>query len=138
MAMNNNYYSNMNNGYPYINRPTYEAAAAPSLKGRPVTSFEEVRASMIDFDGSVSYFPDQANKKIYTKQINMDGTPQFKVYQLVEQPQELNFYSGPAQIDTVTREDFNKTVDALAAEIEALKNQLKSFSSSVPEKNYNF
>ena len=45
-----------------------------SLKGRPVSSLEEARALSIDFDGSVFYFPDLANKKIYTKQINMDGT----------------------------------------------------------------
>ena len=45
-----------------------------ALKGRPVSSLEEVRATGIDFDGSVFYFPDIANKRIYTKQIGMDGT----------------------------------------------------------------
>lgn len=40
-----------------------------ALKGRPVSSLEEVRATGIDFDGSVFYFPDIANKRIYTKQI---------------------------------------------------------------------
>lgn len=30
----------------------------PFLKGRPVSSLEEVRAIPIDFDGSVFYFPD--------------------------------------------------------------------------------
>ena len=34
---------------------------------RPVSSVEEVRAYPIDFDGSIFYFPDIANKKIYTK-----------------------------------------------------------------------
>jgi hypothetical protein len=41
---------------------------------RPVSSIEEVRAASIDFDGSVFYFSDLANKRIYTKQINLDGT----------------------------------------------------------------
>ena len=39
----------------------------PILKGRPVASLEEARAMSIDFDGSVFFFPDLANKKIYTK-----------------------------------------------------------------------
>jgi hypothetical protein len=39
----------------------------PGIKGRPVSSLEEARASMIDFDGSIFYFPDVANKRIYTK-----------------------------------------------------------------------
>ena len=38
------------------------------LKGRPVASLEEVRAASIDFDGSVFFFPDLANTRIYTKQ----------------------------------------------------------------------
>lgn len=44
------------------------------LKGRPVSSLDEVRATSVDFDGSISFFPDLANKRIYTKQINLDGT----------------------------------------------------------------
>jgi hypothetical protein len=56
-----------------MNRPVYPMPQI-SLKGRPVASIEEARASIIDFDGSVFYFPDLANKCIYTKQINMDGT----------------------------------------------------------------
>ena len=50
------------------------------LKGRPVSSLEEARATIIDFDGSIFIFPDLANNKIYTKQINMDGTASLKVY----------------------------------------------------------
>ena len=56
------------------------------IKGRPVSSIEEVRATSIDFDGSVFYFPDIANKKIYTKQINLDGTSTLNVYELKNTP----------------------------------------------------
>jgi hypothetical protein len=49
---------------------------------RPVSSIEEVKASPIDFDGSVFYFTDMANKRIYTKQINLDGTAAINVYEL--------------------------------------------------------
>jgi hypothetical protein len=51
-----------------------------------VSSIEEARASSIDFDGSIFYFPDLANKRIYTKQINLDGTSSLKVYELKELP----------------------------------------------------
>lgn len=55
------------------------------LKGRPVSSFDEAKASMIDLDGSLFIFPDIANNRIYTKQINLDGTASLKTYSLIEQ-----------------------------------------------------
>jgi hypothetical protein len=56
------------------------------LKGRLVSSLEEARATSIDFDGSVFYFPDLANRRIYTKQINLDGTATLNMYELRELP----------------------------------------------------
>ena len=53
------------------------------IKGRPVVSIDEARASQIDLDGSLYVFPDLGNKKIYTKQINMDGTASFNVFEMV-------------------------------------------------------
>ena len=80
-----------------------------SLKGRLVSSLEEARASSIDFDGSVFYFPDLANKRIYTKQINIDGTASLYVYELRELPIE-NETSGfvPSVEKFVTREEFER------------------------------
>lgn len=71
----------------YFQAPT-QPPRQPSyqLKGRPVSSLEEARALSIDFDGSVFYFPDLANKKIYTKQINMDGTATLNMYELKPVP----------------------------------------------------
>ena len=71
------------------------------LKGRPVSSLDEVRGSSIDFDGSVFFFPDLANKRIYTKQINMDGTATLNMYELASIP--LN---NETNINYVTREEF--------------------------------
>ena len=75
----------MYNNY-YQPTPTpYQAplrAVSTGLKGRPVSSIEEARASSVDFDGTVFYFPDLANKCIYTKQINMDGTATLLMYEL--------------------------------------------------------
>ena len=59
------------------------------MKGRPVSSFEEARAAAVDFDGSIFIFPDIANKRIYTKQINMDGTANMNMYELTEIPKAI-------------------------------------------------
>jgi hypothetical protein len=64
----------------------YQQQAA--LKGHPVSSFDEARATSIDFDGSVFFFPDIGNKRIYTKQINIDGTSTLNVYELRTTPIE--------------------------------------------------
>ena len=73
------------------------------LKGRPVSSLEEVRATSIDFDGSIFYFPDLADKRIYTKQINMDGTASLNMYELKPVPKEtVNDY--------ITRAEFEEAI----------------------------
>lgn len=97
-----------NNYYPQ-QQPTqqqYRQMPTMLLKGRPVSSIEEARASSIDFDGSIFFFPDVANKKIYTKQINMDGTMSLNLYELKEIPIAEN-------IGYVTRDEFEKTINEL-------------------------
>lgn len=121
--------------YPYQARPTYmdpqmQQIQFLGLKGRPVASIDEAKASIIDFDGSIFYFPDAANKKIYTKQINLDGTSTLNVYSKQEdEPVQLNVM--------VTREEFEKVVAALMQEIESLKSQNKT-SVEPGERNFNF
>jgi hypothetical protein len=81
------------------------------LKGRLVTSLEEARATSIDFDGSVFYFPDLANKRIYTKQINIDGTASLYVYELREMPMERELSSLIPSVEKfVTREEFEQVL----------------------------
>ena len=64
----------------------YQQQAQPQvIKGRPVSNYDEAKAAMIDLDGSLFMFPDIANKKIYTKQIMLDGTAELKTYILQEQ-----------------------------------------------------
>lgn len=84
----------------------YYSPRPAGLKGRPVSSIDEARASAIDFDGTVFYFPDLANKKIYTKQINMDGTASLSMYELKEIPtiESTGF---------VTKEEFENTINQL-------------------------
>ena len=100
---NSNYYS-----------PTPGSAAAlytprtstVGLKGRPVSSIDEARATTIDFDGTVFYFPDLANHRIYTKQINMDGTASLLMYEQKEIPVD-------SQPNFITREEFEKVIAEL-------------------------
>ena len=89
-------------GYSY-----YQQQMPNYLKGRPVSSLEEARAANIDFDGSIFYFPDVANKRIYTKQINTDGTSSLLMYELKTIPVEK-----PSP-DYITREELEKFVQSL-------------------------
>lgn len=91
-----------------------QAPPQAGLKGRLVASLEEARATSIDFDGSVFYFPDLANRRIYTKQINMDGTASLCVYELREMPvqrEESGFV--PSVEKFVTREEFEQVLAQL-------------------------
>jgi hypothetical protein len=75
---------------------------------------EEARATSIDFDGSVFYFPDLANKRIYTKQINIDGTASLYVYELRELPIEEEKSSLVPSVEKfVTREEFERVLAEL-------------------------
>ena len=101
---NNSYYqpSRMNT-IPSINQQQPQFVG---LKGRPVSSLEEARAAAIDFDGSVFFFPDLANKRIYTKQINLDGTASMNMYEYKEVPTEALNSSN-----LVTRQEVDETLN---------------------------
>ena len=60
------------------------------LKCRPVSSKDEARAYQIDLDGSLWVFTDLGNGKIYTKQVNNDGTATFKTYVFTEDENPYN------------------------------------------------
>ena len=116
MYTNYNYYPQpTNQPPPYQPRAYQQAPLQPiGLKGRLVSSFEEARASSIDFDGSVFYFPDLANRRIYTKQINIDGTASLYVYELREMPvQRDDSVLVPSVEKFVTREEFEQVLEQL-------------------------
>ena len=119
----------------YSTAITQPRAPAFGLKGRPVSGLEEVRAAAVDFDGTVSFFPDLANGKIYTKQCNVDGTAALNMYELKELP--------TTQSSTyVTREEFNSTMTALkqvlaqANLVKESSDQTKPQQTSTPEFNF--
>lgn len=107
-------YSNMQQ---QMVRPAYPSSGLYSNRVRPVSSLEEARASVIDFDGSVFYFPDAANKKIYTKQINLDGTALLNMYVLQEIP------TTPQPDTYVSKDEFQQTVSLLLGEINKMKGE---------------
>ena len=101
------------NGYrPAPQYPQWTQTANTNPQVRPVSSIEEVKASPIDFDGSIFYFTDMANKKIYTKQINMDGTVSINLY---EQKDLLSTLSDqvPNISQFVTRQEFETIISDL-------------------------
>ena len=99
-----NYYQRM----PQIQMPSV-------LKGYPVSSIDEARAANIDFDGSITFFFFFYNKKIYTKQIQMDGSLAFNVYELkdivIPPKEEIK------QKEYVTRDEFNELLVLLKENI---------------------
>ena len=120
MYQNYNYYPQSQPQQVIQQQPLYQIPAyrqAPpqvGLKGRLVSSLEEARATSIDFDGSIFYFPDLANKLIYTKQINMDGTATLCVYELREMPVEReDSVLVPSVEKFVTREEFERVLAEL-------------------------
>ena len=130
----------MNYGYPQnfaagaYKAPQYQTTPVwqPTPQVRPVSSVEEVRACPIDFDGSVFYFPDIANKRIYTKAINLDGTVSINMYELKENA--AAFASG-GNNNFVTREEFENAISQLAGLYDQIaKNQLQEDTSVEAEK----
>lgn len=113
MYQNYNYYPQQTTQQQQV--PYYQTRqqVPAGLKGRPVSSFDEAKASSIDFDGTVFYFPDLANKRIYTKQINVDGTATLNMYELKEIPVVEQV---PSANNFVTREEF----EAAMAQIQTL------------------
>lgn len=102
------------------------------LKGRPVSSLEEARGAQVDFDGSLFIFPDIANKKIYTKQINLDGTASLRIYNLDESD------PNPLPQAYVTQEEFNAVVENLKSLIVQQQGQTQPKAATAQSEGINF
>ena len=102
----NSPYDNYMGRNPQINNNQF-------LKCRPVSSKEQARAFQIDLDGSLWVFTDVGNEKIYTKQINNDGTATFHTYALAKD-EEISYNSN----QYVTKDEFNKVIQSLMAVIQ--------------------
>lgn len=101
MLMNNTPFEN------YMGRPMQQTNQF--LKCRPVSSKEEAMAFQIDLDGSLWVFPCISGGRIYTKQINNDGTATFNTYVFTEDKNldDSNNY--------VTKNEFNQVIQTIMA-----------------------
>lgn len=135
--------------YPYQQQqqfiPTYRQQIQPQYNWnminqqpipqvRPVSSIEEVKASSIDFDGSVFYFPDIANKKIYTKSVNMDGTVNINLYELsqIKPADQANDSSY------ITREEFEQVISNLIKTYEDKLQEMAQATAQPQQTSFKF
>ena len=119
---------------PNYTQPNYlrTAQSQNGLKGRLVSSLEEARATSIDFDGSIFYFPDLANKRIYTKQINMDGTATLNMYELRETPAMNENPQVPQSINNfITRDEFEQVIGQIQ---QKLPKEVAQVQPNIPKK----
>ena len=113
---------------PYMQPQTQIQNQVQGLKGRPVSSIEEARAAQIDFDGSLFVFPDLANKRIYTKQINLDGTASLNVYEL----KEMVVPKNDINIDYVTKQEFELVIKELNAAVQNIAASIQPKETQTP------
>lgn len=110
-------YANQYNGYmrgqQAFNQPQQ------MINCRPVSSYDEAKASMIDLDGSLFVFTDVANKKIYTKQIMLDGTAELKTYVLENNQNKIQEQVQDNQY--VLKTDFENVINSLKNKMEELQ-----------------
>lgn len=123
-----------NRGNSYFPQSLMPEPQGNNLKGRLVTSLDEAKNAMIDFDGSVFYFPDLAKGKIYTKQINLDGSSTVKVYSETTE-------DSTSTMSFVTEERYNALSDKvndLIEQIQSLKGEKTTNVGENVSKSYNF
>jgi hypothetical protein len=103
----------------------YFSNGAIILKGRPVTNIEEAKAAQIDLDGTSTFFPCIAEKKIYEKSIDLNGLPIFRVYELQETPKDTPAYATSEVVNNL-----KTRIDQLEQVIAKMKGGMKN--ESVP------
>ena len=98
------------------------------IKCRAVTSIDEAKAAMIDLDGSLHVFTDIPHRKIYTKQINLDGTASMNIYSLDETPTTVQSGAtvpNSAKESSVPESIFTQTINSIQSRISALEDKFE-------------
>ena len=98
------------------------------IKCRAVTSIDEAKAAMIDLDGSLHVFTDIPHRKIYTKQINLDGTASLNIYSLDEAPTSVQSgvtVPNSAKESAVSESVFTQTINSLQNRISTLEDKFE-------------
>lgn len=100
------------------------------VKCRAVTSIDEAKAAMIDLDGSVHVFTDLGNRKIYTKQINLDGTASLNTYELVEAVEKSEKHTAPLE-DYMSKVEFDSAYDGLLEKVKDLQGKVQTLDTAL-------
>lgn len=117
----------INNNNPMVNTNTMNNY----VKCRAVTSIDEAKASMIDLDGSIHVFTDIGNKKIYTKQINLDGTATLNTYSLDGQTEKTTEAPQPQQdLPYVKQEELEAVCRSFNGQIMSLEEKLDEYEKA--------
>ena len=114
---------NMQQQQAYRPMPPQPAMPMYGIKGRPVTNIEEARAAQIDFDGSTSYFPCPAERKIFAKGLDLNGNPVFEVYQLVN-----GNVQQPAYVENSAFMALQQRVELLEAALKGANNNVQTYA----------
>ena len=98
------------------------------FKTLPVTSFDEAKAAMISFDGSLNIYVDTQHDRIYTKQLTNNGLAELKVYTLSKENEPKENV-----VEDVTKGDYN----ALLERVNKLQEKLNTLGGKHNESNGN-
>lgn len=100
---NNQFY---NNNQPFQSQQSQLPAQTPAQQSGviPVAGIEEAKAYAVDWSGNATYFIDNANNRIYTKQLGLNGVPVLKQYDLVQGCEENEKeYATKEEVDNLKK-----------------------------------
>ena len=115
------------------NLPQYNQSV---LQGKSVDSIDVVKATDVNLDGSVCYFPLIDGSAIITKQLQQDGTSKMIVYRPVidetekKQPRYLTQEDLDGQIKNLNSKD----IKDIKEELKTLKRQIEDITDDLKEK----
>lgn len=120
-----------NNYNPYYNN-RYVPEQIPNnrlyLNGKIVDSIDAVKATDVQFDGSISYFPLANGSAIITKQLQSDGTSKIVIYKPEKMSNDVKYITIEdlnKKIDSIKFDDIKEDILSLKKEFKELKNKLK-------------
>ncbi len=120
-----------NNYNPYYNN-RYVPEQIPNnrlyLNGKIVDSIDAVKATDVQFDGSISYFPLANGSAIITKQLQSDGTSKIVIYKPEKVSDDVKYATIEdvnKKIDSIKFDDIKEDILSLKKEFKELKNKLK-------------
>ena len=113
------------------NLPQYNQSV---LQGKSVDSIDVVKATDVNLDGSVCYFPLIDGSAIITKQLQQDGTSKITIYkpiqeeENVQQPKYVTESDLKKEIGKIDFSEFNDRFKEIDRKIEDLSDDIKKIS----------